>query len=1141
MRDALLAKVRTRLALFAEENSPDVVLSDDAVLEVMNLLNATPDPSTDTEVLLAAGLLHWARYVAQSGDEGRPDLARARELLSTVRQSDPDLLPGGIRDAMDEAAGNADGRERLAHRAERLFAQSTRTRDEAALSEAITLFRRASALTPASHSSHAGILSNLATALQRRFFWSGSESDIDEAVELGRLAASRTPEDDPSRSLVLSGLSGSLWARCVQRQSRADLDESLQAIRQAVAAIRPDDPDRGRYLSNLSNILRSRFEWTADESDLDEAIEQGRRAVAMTPEWHPEHATMLTNLAVARQTRFLRTAVMTDLTAAVDLFARAAAATPPDHPHHPVTLGNLSAALLVRALQTGAESDLSAAVESSRQAVAATPRSSPDRARRLTNLGNTLRARFDRAGLRFDLDEAVDACRQAVAATPAGHAERATALANLGAVVGLRADRLALPADVDEAVDVLRRAAAATAAEHTIGPALMVNLGTALSRRARLRGTAADLDEAVAVVRAALAGAESTGNRTVLAAAASDLGHVLRSRFDRTGNLPDLDGSVAAYRTAIDVRGDEPENARSLSGLGLSLWDRFAHTGRSADRDAGIAAFRRAAMLATATPSIRAKAAGAWASLAVTAKDWRQAVAGCATAVDLLRQVAPRSLDRQDQEYRLDTLSRLGTLAAASCLQTGEVERALELWEQGRGVILGQLLDARTDLTDLAAKHPEKAAEFTRARDEFDTVTVTATDDASAGLAASSVVGSGTPGPGRRDGDRRHALEARFTSLVAEIRELPDFARFLLPPTVDDLRQAAGQGPIVAVNVSEVRCDALILTTAGVQLLPLPDLTEEAVRDQALALLSAREHDDEAGLANVLGWLWDVLAGPVLESLGIRDAPAAGAPWPRVWWCLSGLLSFLPVHAAGRHETRSGPAPSTVIDRAICSYTPTIRALSHARGRAPDTAPLVGLPPTNDDAGRALIVAMPHTPDAADLPGAQREADGLARLLHDRVRVLAAEKATRAAVLAALPRTRWVHFACHAQAVVSAPSTSRLLLHDQSLTVLDVNQLRLADAELAYLSACETALPGGDLTEEAMHLASAFQLAGYRHVIATLWPISDRAAVGLAERIYRTLDDGGDVAAAVHDAVRASRDRAPSSPSRWASHIHVGA
>jgi CHAT domain-containing protein len=134
-----------------------------------------------------------------------------------------------------------------------------------------------------------------------------------------------------------------------------------------------------------------------------------------------------------------------------------------------------------------------------------------------------------------------------------------------------------------------------------------------------------------------------------------------------------------------------------------------------------------------------------------------------------------------------------------------------------------------------------------------------------------------------------------------------------------------------------------------------------------------------------------------------------------------------------------------------------------------------------------------------------------------------------------------VHFACHGTAEITDPSNSRLLLHDRPLTVVDVARLRLHDAELAFLSACETARPGARLADEAIHLASAFQLAGYRHVIAALWPVADHTAVAFADYIYATLSQPPNVAGAVHTATRNLRDSWPGHPSEWASHIHAGA
>src|SRR5262249_57139739 len=125
------------------------------------------------------------------------------------------------------------------------------------------------------------------------------------------------------------------------------------------------------------------------------------------------------------------------------------------------------------------------------------------------------------------------------------------------------------------------------------------------------------------------------------------------------------------------------------------------------------------------------------------------------------------------------------------------------------------------------------------------------------------------------------------------------------------------------------------------------------------------------------------------------------------------------------------------------------------------------------------------------------------------------------------------------------PSTSHLLLADhldRPLTVVDVARLRLDHSELAFLSACSTAQTGTELPDEAIHLAAAFQLAGYRHVIATLWPIGDRWAVQAARAVYTRLgSDASDSATALHHATRGLRAILPDRPSTWAAHLYDGA
>ncbi|MGO9724317.1 MAG: CHAT domain-containing protein [Streptosporangiaceae bacterium] len=158
--------------------------------------------------------------------------------------------------------------------------------------------------------------------------------------------------------------------------------------------------------------------------------------------------------------------------------------------------------------------------------------------------------------------------------------------------------------------------------------------------------------------------------------------------------------------------------------------------------------------------------------------------------------------------------------------------------------------------------------------------------------------------------------------------------------------------------------------------------------------------------------------------------------------------------------------------------------------------------------------------------------------------------ATSDSVSEAMPRYPWAHFACHAANRLDNPSASCLLLHDYAdrpLTVLSVARLSLDHAELAFLSACSTARTGAALPDEAINLGSAFQLAGYREVVATLWPVADRPAVCLAAMFYETLSAAGTAAEtadgaamALHQATRRLRGTLADQPSAWAAHVHSG-
>jgi CHAT domain-containing protein len=79
-----------------------------------------------------------------------------------------------------------------------------------------------------------------------------------------------------------------------------------------------------------------------------------------------------------------------------------------------------------------------------------------------------------------------------------------------------------------------------------------------------------------------------------------------------------------------------------------------------------------------------------------------------------------------------------------------------------------------------------------------------------------------------------------------------------------------------------------------------------------------------------------------------------------------------------------------------------------------------------------------------------------------------------------------LHLACHGQQADS-PLDSAILLSDGRLTIQDLMSIRLPDAVLAFLSACQTARGSEDLPDQAVHLAASMLFCGFRSVIGTMW------------------------------------------------------
>lgn len=377
---------------------------------------------------------------------------------------------------------------------------------------------------------------------------------------------------------------------------------------------------------------------------------------------------------------------------------------------------------------------------------------------------------------------------------------------------------------------------------------------------------------------------------------------------------------------------------------------------------------------------------------------------------------------------------------------------------------------------------------------------------------------------------------------------MPGFKTFLEPTSFATLSSAAVDGPIIMVNISRYRSDAIILhPSTETEVVNLPKATPQELdrissqlrkalkpftREprEPFTAMSERRHE---GVKEVLRLLWESVACPVVEALRKRKVK----PGSRIWWCPTAQLCSLPLHAAGIYDDST--TVNKLPDNFISSYTPTLSALIRARR---DRHPLPRQP-------RVLAIGVPKPNGREDddaLTTVAKEVDCVVRHAPIVTR-LEDEAATHVVVLRELPAHSWAHFAGHGHQDVQNPFDSRLRLQDKPLSLLDIVQARLPNAEFAFLSACHSAT--GDLTtpDEGLHLAAALQFVGFRSVVGTLWMMDDQDGPDVAEAFYSFMFRQKAEPASCEDAAKGVYQitktlRKKQVPlDRWVNFVHVGA
>jgi len=172
----------------------------------------------------------------------------------------------------------------------------------------------------------------------------------------------------------------------------------------------------------------------------------------------------------------------------------------------------------------------------------------------------------------------------------------------------------------------------------------------------------------------------------------------------------------------------------------------------------------------------------------------------------------------------------------------------------------------------------------------------------------------------------------------------------------------------------------------------------------------------------------------------------------------------------------------------------------------------------NDQEQKAYRGMNAYSENISALPYSRQEVESIAELFEQQqqtYQLLLEDKATKAAFLEALPGADILHFATHGFAPYAGLNTQGILLaadslalskgmnssflHEGELAALNTN------AKLAVLSSCSSGL--GELAEGegVLSLPRSLLQAGIPQVVASLWPVNDKATAQLMLKFYEEL------------------------------------
>jgi hypothetical protein len=857
------------------------------------------------------------------------------------------------------------------------------------------------------------------------------------------------------------------------RGLHSDLDNSILIHDELQNLINVNSPIRSISINNYGNALYERYKILSSYDDLLKAITFQTEAISLSSALPNYEAAYRYSIHFSYYEKYLVTNNESDLYLAIENLKRSIDLMPIDSADKPERILSYAILLKMRFIKVKSITDLDNAVEVINQIIAVNSKKDENNWKFFSVLANLLHLRHDTTGGIYDLDQAIEAITQAIVLLEDDSSDLPYLLADRSILLAQKFDYDHNPSLLDLAEKGLIRAISLVKNDQVLKSRFQQNLANVQKIVFEISGDQTNLVNAIEIRKDAIKSTSHDSDE--LAGRIASLGQDFFSLFQVTQESSYLNDAIKQLRLASSLQhSSELEAAGTRYVLTNLLMERYNL--RKSNRDLDEARTLYPKVIETATRSsinLLLSANVSWANWNSRFNFWDQAVQAFEYALSAADELVQIQRTLGHKAIQIEKLTDLHINACYAFAKYGKNEEAVMALERGRARILAQSFTLRNpELSRLASEYPLLATSLCKAASRLDEIY------------RDELLNSVEKRTGEEYGDAI-AVFNDWRNVVSEIRKLDGYENFNSEITFKDILSVASSKPIIYIAPTYWEGLAFLITPDGlVRTIHLPELTTVSINKFIIDLTMryAIQYDLLSSIDEICSWLWMKVMEPICtlcKSINISD----------VFLVPCGILGVLPLYASWTSDKSRPTGRLYALDLVNFSFIPSVRSvlLTREAMKIPIDSVLVIEDPTST------------------LQYAPLEAEAVLGFFTNKD-LIGGEAATKFEVLTRLGQKNVLHFSCHGYSNVIDPIHSGLLMaNDETLTVADIQQVRLIATRLVVLSACETGLIGRQLMDEVIGFPSAWLGLGVPGIISSIWTVDDESTSILMGLFYKYL------------------------------------